>query len=172
MRRRQSHADAALLAVASICLSLLGVAFGLHPVHVPPGVFWGLIGITALIALAAVSVRLRRLVEKRGGHHRLTGSECRRLSEVIGALWNERQESRPKSTGLIANSSFKRRKWADESEAAYDKLKAWAIRVFEDAVACDAMSEASRPLVERPPAAQLHKVRDLFREAADTLEHA
>lgn len=173
MRRvGQSHPGAVLLAVASICVSLLGVAFALHPVHVPLDVFWGLIGITAFIALMAIGWQLGRSTKRRGGRHRLTGLECRHLSEVIGALWRERQERRPRESGLIANNESRQRKWAEETEAAYEKLKAWAMRVFEDAVACNAMSDASRPLIERPPATQLHKVRDLFSDAAETLERA
>lgn len=169
---KRGHPGAALLAVTSICVSLLGIAFALHPVHVSPYVFWGLIGTTTFIALVAISLHLGRSTKRTGGRHFLTGLECRRLSDVIDSLWAERQAKRPKATGLVANSGSRQRQWVEETDADYDELKAWAMRVFEDAVACNAMSDASRPLIERPPAAQLHKVGDLFRDAADTLERA
>lgn len=168
----QNHPGAALLAVASICVSLLGVALALHPVHVPAVVFWGLIGCTTFIALTAIGLLLRRFVGRKDGCHHLTGLECRRLSETVGALWTERQQRRPRRTGLISSGESRQARWVEETEAAYAKLKAWAMGVFEEAIACNVMSDASRPLIERPPAAQLYKVRDLFREAADELEGA
>jgi hypothetical protein len=172
MRRfEEDRPSGALLSVADVSLGLIGLAFTLHTVHAAAGVFWVLIGGAAFIVLASVGTQFRRLNGARDARHELTGSECRRLSDAIGAVWSAQLAKRPRSIGLIASGEAKQKRWIEETDAAYDELKPWAMRVLAEAVACKALSNTSRPLVESPPAAQLYKVRDLFRDAADTLEH-
>ena len=64
-----------------------------------------------------------------------------------------------------------RQEWDIETKRLYDDgLRPWATEVFDEAVACGALAASSRPLVQSPPPTQLHKLGDLFRGAADTLE--
>lgn len=169
------------LALVGGGIAVVGIAFALHPLEASLLVFWVLIGLAALAALvglvmlgigSACKTRLKkRLARSKGPRPRLVASDCRRVSETIAELIVEQWRKRPRAKrfGGLGNQDLAA--WNEETVARYDReLCAWATRVYDDAVACGVVSDSSGPLVQRPQAAQLPKLRDLFREAADTLQ--
>jgi hypothetical protein len=161
--RRGEH----LVALASLCASILGIAFALHQREASSLVFWMVIGLAALIPMAIGNFQLPRFI-RRAPDPDLVATACRQLANSIDALWAERRDWMPRHAGQRGGGN---REWVIETKRLYDEgLKSWAIEVFGDAVACGALAASSRPLVESPPSTQLDKLGDLFREAADLLE--
>jgi hypothetical protein len=156
------------LTLAGVCVGIISIAFAVHPLRASTEVFWGLI---ALAAFGLVGVlRLLRWPRFKGSRRKLARDECRRLADAIDGLWSEQQGKKPRLSPLIGNGTARRARWADETRRRYGELQPWALGVFDSAVDCGALSSSSRPLVENPPPAHLYKLRDLFREAADSLE--
>lgn len=168
------------LALVGGGVAVVGIAFALHPLEASLLVFWALVGVAALAAAigfamlgmgSACGTRLRkRLTRSRGPRPRLVAADCQRVSAAIAELIVEQGRKRPRPRRFGGPNS-QDLAWSEETVVRYDReLCPWATRVYEDAVACAVISDSSGPLVERPQAAQLPKLRDLFREAADTLQ--
>jgi len=159
------------LAVVGIGISMVGIAISLHPFEVSLLVFWMLIGVVVLGAVSMCSVSLGRFRRSRRPRPRLVASECQRVSDTIAALVSEQWRKRPRAKPFVGVNEESLARWGEETIERYNQeLRMWAQRVYDDAVACGVISDSSGLLVERPQAAQLPSLRDLFREAADTLE--
>jgi hypothetical protein len=153
-------------ALASAGLGLLSIAFTVHPVRVSPLVFWALVGSVGAIAIAVASITFAPFRRKKKPQPHVVGPECRRVSDAVGRLLAEQWASL-----LAGGGGFQPAAWRRNTETRYlEDLQEWALGVFDDAVACEAISRSSRPLVRRPRAEHLEKIRDLFREAADSLD--
>lgn len=166
MNLRQELRRPHLLAVVGLSLGLLGIAFAVHPVRASPHVFWALVGLAVAISLPAMRITIPSSLRRKPPDPRLVGPECRRVSDEIARLVSEQWASIFSGINPSQLSA-----WRETTENRYmEDLQEWALGVFDDAVSCGVVSRGARRLVRRPRAEQLEKVRDLFREAADSLE--
>lgn len=157
------------IALCSLFLGVLGVAFSIRQPEASSLIFWAVIAVAFVLPAAMSNFSLARLI-RRGPDPVLVASACRQVANAIDSLWMERRDWAP---GPGAQPGGSRHEWANETKRLYDEgLRPWAIEVFDEAVACGALAASSRSLVKSPPVAQLHKLGDLFREAAETLERA
>lgn len=158
------------VALVSLFVGILGVAFSLQQGKASAAIFWAVVGLAFLIPVAISSVSnfsISRLF-RRGADPTLVASACRQVANAVDALWMERRDW---PAGLGGNPGPSKHEWAAETKRLYDEeLRPWANSVFDEAVACGALAASSSSLVQNPPPAQLHKLGDLFREAAETLE--
>jgi len=153
------------LALAGLGLGLLSIAFTVRPVQASPLVFWALIGSVAAIPVVVGSIGFAPCRRRRKPQPHVVGPECRRVADAIERLLAEQWAILVAKTGAAQRAA-----WRESTETRYlDDLQEWALGVFDDAVACEAISRNSRPLVKKPRAEQLEKTRDLFREAAESL---
>jgi hypothetical protein len=157
--------------------TILALAFTLRPVHASPAVFWTISAAGAMALLVGCGVVTRRMASWRGRslgaaarRRQMLASECHRLHEALVVFAAERDRERPKPPLWIPNTT-RDEEWRSDTVLRYrDELRAWAIQVFDEVVACGATSPGARPLVQSPAATQLGTVRDLFRDAALSLE--
>lgn len=154
--------------------TMVALAFTVRPVHVSAWVFWVVVA-AGIVAVASGCFRLVRLwLTRAPGDAQSpcgrTATECRRVQEALSAFADERSRERPRA-GLFTANAQRLDVWRDETVAQYrNELRSWATGVFAEAVACGAVSDSARPLVEAPSAAQISTLRDLFRDAAEELE--
>lgn len=145
--------------------TLVALAFTIRPVRASTMVFWFVILSGAAIAGFGAISHFRH----RSSRSQLVASECRRLYEALKALLEEQEHARPRSTRF--NKGGRRDAWVAETVERYeDELQRWARKVFSQAVKVDALSEASRSLLDAKSTSQLINLRDLFRGAAEDLE--
>lgn len=155
------------VALLSLFAGILGVALALRQLGASMPVLWVVVGLAFVIPAAMGNFSIPRFM-RRGPDPVLVASACRRVASAIDGLWMERRDWTPQPG---APASTAKHQWRLETERLYDEgLRPWAIEVFEEAVACGALTASSRSLVQNPPPTQLHKLGDLFREAADILE--
>jgi hypothetical protein len=103
-------------------------------------------------------------------HRRRLALDCHRLRDALGVLAIECARARPRH-GARIRSAGREDEWRAATCARYrDEFRAWALQVFDDAMALGAASPSSRALVQAPAATQLTTVRDLFGEIAQWLE--
>jgi hypothetical protein len=155
--------------------TLIGVALALRPVHLASVVFWLVLVAGGLCLAIAIVLRLlvigSRTETQRDASRRLVGAECWRVHEALVEFLDERTRERARTNDAAANGDGSD-KWRQTTIHRYrEEFSVWAPQVFEAAVASGAVSPTSRRLVEAPAAAQISVVRDLFRDAALTLEH-
>jgi hypothetical protein len=179
MSARRDPLSGTVLTWIALGGTVLALAFAVRPVHASPVVFW-VVAVAGLLALLAGCVSLgrgmwarrRRLAVVSARRRRLAGRECRRLYEALSLFVAEREQVRPRNARW-SPSTARLEEWRVETTALYrDEIRGWAMRVVEDAVACDVLSASSRALVHAPAPSQLAAVRDLFRDAAQDLEAA
>jgi hypothetical protein len=149
-----------------IAIGLVAVAASLKPFHVSSAVFWSVFGLGGVSLVAAAVLELRRLLPATTRrqlvkpNHPLA-SECRRVSAATAGI----------QAGLDHESIDADDQKARAAARNYrENYSVWALRVFDSAAAAGAIDDCSRSLIEAPTAAQLHIVRDVFRDAALGLE--
>jgi hypothetical protein len=144
--------------------TILAAAFSVHPVKTSPFVFWAVLLIgAAILAIGGLSHFKNRTPKRQ-----LTASECRRVYEALKKLLDDQGPRRPRGGMFHAN---RHDAWLARLIERYeDDLQKWARKVFHQAVKADALSEASRPLLDAKTETQLGNLRDLFRGAAEELE--
>jgi hypothetical protein len=165
----------ATLGLLGLGATLIGVALALRPVHLASIVFWLVLAAGGLCLAIAIVLRLfvvgSGTETQRKASRRLVGAECWRVYEALVEFLDERSREHPQSNDAAANGD-RNDKWRQTTTHRYrEEFSVWAPQVFEAAVAWAAVSPTSRRLVEAPAAAQISVVRDLFRDAALTLEH-
>jgi hypothetical protein len=175
----RNHFAVLVLPWLAASATLLALAFTLHPVHASHTVFVVAIAVAVLALIVGCGVLARgvtswkrrpRSPSKRS--RRTLAHECRRLCEELEAFITERNCDRPKPNRW-SQSEPRDQAWRSDTERRYrDELRSWAIQVFEEGVACQAIAASARPLVQSPPALRMGAVCDLFREAALTLEES
>jgi hypothetical protein len=149
-----------------IAIGLVALAAALKPFHVSSAVFWSVLGLAAVSLVAAAVLELRRWLPAKTRAHQVKpnhplASECRRVSAAIAGI----------EAGLDHESIEADDQKARAAARNYrENYSVWALRVFDRAAAACAIDDCSRALIEAPTAAQLHIVRDVFRDAAVALE--
>ncbi len=162
----RDHPISTALAWASLGAAMIGVGFAAHPIRASGLVFWTLVGIGGVITAAASVPLLRRGSSRK----QLLADECRRIHAALASFLQEQEGNKPKP-GRFGNSQDRLGQWRAETESRYEReLRPWATRVFDEAVAAEAVSSSSRPLLGAGNIFQLRTLRDLFRDAADSLE--
>lgn len=157
--------------------TFFGLAFTLHPVRASHAVFVVAISaaVVTLVVGCGVFARSVTSFKRRSGkiskrRRRTLAQECRRFCEELEAFMAERDRERPRP-GRWSQSGARDHAWRSDTERRYrDELRSWAMRVFEEGLACEVIVASARPLVQSPPATRLRAVCDLFRDAALTLE--
>jgi hypothetical protein len=149
-----------------IAIGLAALAATLKPFHVSSAVFWLVLGLGAVSLVAAGALELRRRLPAKAHTHQVKpnhplASECRRVSAAVAGI----------EAGLDHESIEADDQKARTAARNYrENYSGWALRVFDRATATCAIDDCSRALIEAPTAAQLHIVRDVFRDAALALE--
>lgn len=101
----------------------------------------------------------------------LIAMECRRVEEGLTSFLTNQYAKRPR--GGFGAKRGRDEQWCQDTARRYRRdMRAWAIKVFDEAVTCGAISDVARPLVEAPNAEQIAAVRDLFGEIAEELERS
>jgi hypothetical protein len=152
------------LAVGFACL-----AVALRPFQAPSALVWTAAGLGGLSLAAAGVLALRRVIAPPDEPRPIQpnpplASACRRVEAAIAHL----EEDNDNGTLAIGETQQSH----DAARNYRDNYSRWALRVLDSAVAAGAVDDCSRSLVETPTAAQLHIVRELFRDAAIALEPA
>jgi hypothetical protein len=155
-------------------VTVVGVAFAVHPIHASHTVFLLVLGGGAMAIAIGCGGLIRgtaRQTEARtaSGHHRLLERDCHGLGEALVTFALECARERPRQGGMLWK--LRDRAWRDAVETRYrDEFRSWALRVFEAAVALGVVSPHSRPLVQAPAATQLEAVCELFRDIEHQLQ--
>lgn len=169
--------SARTLAWLGLGASVIALAFTVRPLQVSAWVFWIVVSAGAAAA-ATGGVTVLRTLHHREAHRagsvpprcRLVASECRRVQLVLTSFIGQQALERPRA-GRRAGGRVRLGRWREETAGRYRReLRSWALEVFNEAVACEGISDSARALVEAPSAEQLVTVRDLFGEAAELLE--
>jgi hypothetical protein len=152
------------LAIGFACL-----AVALRPFQAPSALVWTAAGLGGLSLATAGALALRRVTAPLDEPQSiqpnlLLASACRRVDAAIAHLEEDKDHGTP-AIGEMQQSHTAARNYRDN----YSR---WVLSVFDSAVAAGAVDDCSRSLVEAPTAAQLHIVRELFRDAAIALEPA
>jgi hypothetical protein len=166
---KSSHRESPLgqtLALMALGVTIVAGAFAVRPVKASSPVFWALIVVGALVIVVGTIAHFRR----RGPSRQLVASECRRIHGSLRKLLAEQERLRPKP-GRFGNGHERCDAWLAETATRYEhELRSWVTKVFNQAVAVGAVSEASRSLLDGKSLFQLNALRDLFGEAAEELE--
>jgi hypothetical protein len=167
----------ATLGLLGLGVTLIGVAVALRPVHVARVVFWLVLVAGGVCLTIAIVIVLRSLLTgsgtqtRRAVSRRLVGADCWRVHEALAGFLDEQDRARRHNSDVGLNGDGDH-EWRQTTTRRYkEEFGVWAPQVFEAAIASAAASPTSRRLVEAPAAAQIPVVRDLFRDAALTLEH-
>jgi len=154
--------------------TVAGVAFSLHPVSASPVVYWVLLAVGAgatALGLVAFAQALRGGAPGRPRDQAgLLAADCRRVQHQVALLISDCASRQPRGP-RTSRGDARLERWRAETLERYRlELRAWATKVFEDAVAAGAAPRSARALVDAPSATQLPALRDLFRDAADRLD--
>jgi hypothetical protein len=155
-------------------ITVLGLAFAVHPVHASRTVFLCVLAGGAAAIVTGSVVSLRELAVSRrtkraaaAERRRLLAFDCRSLRDALAEFALECGRLRPPrllGTGREEDSR-------SSTCARYrNEFRAWALKVFDEAVLVGAVSTNSRTLVQEPAATQLTALRDLFGDIALGLE--
>lgn len=180
MRAQGSLGSLQVSAVGLVGLggTLVGLAFTLRPVSAAPAVFWGVVAVGGALCLMAfvdpfIRFRRRQTPLDQGRHpseQERAARECRRLASALNAFVRLRALERPRV------SRYRRRSaeaaWEIETARRYQlEYRAWARRVFDEALDLGAVSASARALIEDPGANQIADIGELFSDLAGALEN-
>lgn len=165
------------LAWSGFGAAALALAFAVHPVHASRTVFWMVVTVGAIAIALGCGVLIRGILPHqrfsgRGGarQRQLLAAECHRLHDALATFIAERNRVRPRKVLRVLDTSRVEDWRADTVRLYGDEFRDWALRVFDEVVASEVVLASPRRLVQAPAPNQLDAVRDLFRDAAHTLE--
>jgi len=147
---------------------LIGLAYEMHPVHVADWIFWVLF-LVGVCSVAAGGVFVVGSLPTKGKLRRVAVS-LRLVEALVDALIEERGRERPRAIPLVDNAERMDRWQAETAERYRNSIRPLIRPVFDDAVACGAISRAVRPFVDGPQGEQLDALRDHLGDAAEQLE--